>query len=247
MIFWKHFKLDVLLIAIYIRSNCNNILQRGKTMGFVSDNLKMLSDISAIIAMEFGQNCEVVLHDLTLPYNKTIVAIWNGHVTGRKVGDGGTDAGLKILKGTVSPKDQCYINKLPNGKILRSSIKYFRDEYGKVTGSLCINYDISSMISIANDLRELTTAPSTETPEFFLGNIDDLLDQMMSSAISATEKNIDELNKDDKIQIVKDLDSRGFFLVKKSTEKLAAYLGLSRYSIYNYLKEDNEPVVETMN
>lgn len=216
-------------------------------MGFVSDNLKMLSDISAIIAMEFGQNCEVVLHDLTLPYNKTIVAIWNGHVTGRKVGDGGTDAGLKILKGTVSPKDQCYINKLPNGKILRSSSKYFRDEYGKVTGSLCINYDISSMISIANDLRELTTAPSTETPEFFLGNIDDLLDQMMSSAISATEKNIDELNKDDKIQIVKDLDSRGFFLVKKSTEKLAAYLGLSRYSIYNYLKEDNEPVVETMN
>ena len=46
-------------------------------MGFVSDNLKMLSDISDIIAMEFGQNCEVVLHDLTLPYNKTIVAIWN--------------------------------------------------------------------------------------------------------------------------------------------------------------------------
>lgn len=222
-------------------------LQRGKTMGFVSDNLKMLSDISDIIAMEFGQNCEVVLHDLTLPYNKTIVAIWNGHVTGRKVGDGGTDAGLKILKGTVPPKDQCYINKLPNGKVLRSSSKYFRDEYGKVTGSLCINYDITSMVNITNDLREFTTAPSSETPEFFLGNIDDLLDQMMSATISATGKSIDELSKDDKIQIVKDLDSKGFFLVKKSTEKLAAYLGLSRYSIYNYLKEDNEPVLDAMN
>ena len=65
-------------------------------MGYVSDNINLLSDIAKCIAMQFGENCEVVLHDLTLPYNKTIVAIWNGHVTGRKVGDGGTNAGLEI-------------------------------------------------------------------------------------------------------------------------------------------------------
>ncbi len=66
-------------------------------MGYVTDNLNLLSDIAKCIAMQFGENCEVVLHDLTLPYNKTIVAIWNGHVTGRKIGDGGTNAGLEIL------------------------------------------------------------------------------------------------------------------------------------------------------
>ena len=41
------------------------------------------------IASKFGPNCEVVVHDLaTNDPERSIVAIENGHVTGRKVGDG---------------------------------------------------------------------------------------------------------------------------------------------------------------
>ena len=109
-------------------------------MSYVSDNFKILCDICECIARQFGEDCEVVLHDLTKPYENTVVAIWNGHVTGRKVGDGGTDAGLAILRGTANPKDEyCYINTAPSGHILKSTSKYFVDENGKVVGSLCIN------------------------------------------------------------------------------------------------------------
>ena len=109
-------------------------------MSYVSDNFNVLCDICECIARQFGEDCEVVLHDLTKPYENTVVAIWNGHVTGRKVGDGGTDAGLAILRGTANPKDEyCYINTAPNGHILKSTSKYFVDENGKVVGSLCIN------------------------------------------------------------------------------------------------------------
>lgn len=100
-------------------------------MSFVEENFELLYGIGKCIAEQFGPNCEVVLHDLTKPYENTIVAIWNGHVTGRKLGDGGTDAGLKILKGTAQPEDTYnYINSTRNGQILRSSSKYLRIKRG---------------------------------------------------------------------------------------------------------------------
>ncbi|WP_333647871.1 helix-turn-helix transcriptional regulator [Lacrimispora sp.] len=210
-------------------------------MGYVSDNLNLLSDIAKCIAMQFGENCEVVLHDLTLPYDKTIVAIWNGHVTGRKIGDGGTNAGLEILKGSASPDDQySYINATPNGRILRSSSKYFRDEYGKVNGSMCINLDITDMIKCENTLRSLTSSSNAsipQTPELFVGNVDELLEIMMKEAVNMTGKSVGNLTKEEKVAIVHGLEDKGFFLIKKAAEKLADFLGLSRYSIYNYLNE----------
>ncbi|MDR1550695.1 MAG: helix-turn-helix transcriptional regulator [Hungatella sp.] len=212
-------------------------------MGYVSDNLNLLSDIAKCIAMQFGENCEVVLHDLTLPYDQTIVAIWNGHVTGRKVGDGGTNAGLEILKGSASPDDQySYINATPSGRVLRSSSKYFRDEYGKVNGSMCINLDITDMIKCENTLRSFTSSGSsslTQTPELFVGNVDELLEIMMKEAVNMTGKSVGNLTKEEKVAIVHSLDGKGFFLIKKAAEKLADFLGLSRYSIYNYLNESH--------
>lgn len=206
-------------------------------MGYVSDNIELLSDIAKAISMEFGSNCEVVLHDLTLPYNKTIVGIWNGHVTGRKIGDGGTNAGLAILKGTSSPSDQCYINTLPNGHILRTTSKYFRDEYGKVNGSLCINFDITNLVKASATIQSITgnifNQPTNN--EFYSNNLDDLLNSMMKQAVKELKMDENNLSKSDKQEIVYNLNQKGFFQIKKSVSILAKFLGLSRYSIYNYI------------
>jgi predicted transcriptional regulator YheO len=40
------------------------------------------------ITGNFGENCEVVIHDLTEDEEHSIIYIENGHVTGRKVGTG---------------------------------------------------------------------------------------------------------------------------------------------------------------
>jgi predicted transcriptional regulator YheO len=212
-------------------------------MGFVTDNIELLSDIAKCIAMQFGSNCEVVLHDLTLPYEHTIVAIWNGHVTGRKVGDGGTNAGLEILRGTASPKDQYhYINTTPAGRILRSSSKYFRDEYGKVNGSLCINYDITSLIQANQTLAELTNPNGmpASSSEFFTGSIDELLNLIINETIQIIGKTPESLTKEDKVAIVHLLDQKGVFLIKKSAQKVADFLNISRFTVYNYLNETTD-------
>jgi len=45
--------------------------------------------LAKAIAQQFGPNCEVVVHDLeSNDPESSIVAIENGHVSGRQVGDG---------------------------------------------------------------------------------------------------------------------------------------------------------------
>lgn len=53
------------------------------------NQLENLKQIAKGIAAQFGSNCEVVVHELSeqSAYH-SIVAIENGHVTGRKIGDG---------------------------------------------------------------------------------------------------------------------------------------------------------------
>ena len=49
--------------------------------------LETLTTVGAEIAAQFGSSCEGVIHDLKLHPDHSIVAIFNGHVSGRKVGD----------------------------------------------------------------------------------------------------------------------------------------------------------------
>lgn len=211
-------------------------------MSFVSDNFRMLCEIGECIARQFGSDCEVVLHDLTRSYDNTIVAIWNGHVTGREVGGGGTDAGLSILRGTALPRDQySYINKTKEGRILRSSSKYFLDDKGNAVGSLCINYDITDFIAVRNVMTKLTTREESESKEeVFTSNVDELLDVLMKEAVEQTGNSLETLEKDDKAAVVRYLDAKGAFLIKKSVERVADFLGVSRFTIYNYLNEAQE-------
>ena len=60
--------------------------------------LDLLEQIAKAIAAQFGSNCEVVIHELSgKSAYSSIVAIENGHVTGRKVGDGPSHVVLEQL------------------------------------------------------------------------------------------------------------------------------------------------------
>ena len=55
-------------------------------MKSVNNEMELFKAIMKMIAKQFGDKCEVVLHDWSGGYDKTIVAIENGHVSGREVG-----------------------------------------------------------------------------------------------------------------------------------------------------------------
>ena len=66
----------------------------------------------------------MVIHDVGAKHPEhSIVAIENGHVTGRKVGDGASHVVLEqVRQADAQPSDHLsYLTKTPDGKILKSS------------------------------------------------------------------------------------------------------------------------------
>ena len=60
--------------------------------------LQFMLQLAKGLARQFGPNCEVVVHDLdSNDPDSSIVAIENGQVTGRKVGDGPSHVVLEAL------------------------------------------------------------------------------------------------------------------------------------------------------
>ena len=97
---------------------------------YYKQNKKLITDILDILEGHFGKNVEFVVHDLSLDYEHTIVDIRNGEVTGRKVGGTGDLLGLRALRYNGSNEGNCFntLTYAENGKILRSSTLFFRNE-----------------------------------------------------------------------------------------------------------------------
>ena len=86
--------------------------------------LQFLFQLAKGIAQQFGPNCEVVVHDLiSNDPDSSIVAIENGHVTGRKVGDGPSQVVLEALRSERAHLQDhlSYLTRTKDGKILKSS------------------------------------------------------------------------------------------------------------------------------
>ncbi|WP_409342740.1 transcriptional regulator [Paenibacillus sp. MBLB4367] len=208
-------------------------------MESVQDEHEFLTSLVKGIAAQFGDNCEVVLHDLKRPYESTIIAIENGHITGRKVGDPGTNLGLEILNGSVQDGNRFnYITQTKTGRILRSSSLYMKDSKGQTIGSLCVNYDITDLMMAERTLQSLTAnGLQSEVKESFVTNVNDLLDALVQETQEHIGRPVAAMTKDDKVKFIQLLDEKGAFLIKKAGEKICGYLNISKYTLYSYLEE----------
>lgn len=200
----------------------------------------MLRQIAAGIAAQFGSDCEVVVHDLSRHPDHCIVAIENGHISGRKVGDGASYVVLdQLTRADAQPEDHlCYLTRTPDGKILKSSTVYIRGSSKKVNAILSINYDVSKLMMVEDAVREIITVPDPHTvePEKIV-NINDLLEDLIAQSVALTGKPVALMNKDDKVKAIRFLNENGAFLVTKSGDKVAKYFGISKYTLYSYIDD----------
>jgi predicted transcriptional regulator YheO len=187
----------------------------------------------------FGTNCEVVLHDLTDSYESTVVMIENGHVTDRRVGDCGSNLGLEVLRGTVRNGDKYgYFTNTRDGRVLRSSSVYIRDDEGKVIGCLCVNFDVSNLMVADKTIRSLiSNGEGEKEEEFFVNDVNQLLDALLQKAMEEVGKPVSYMTRDDKIKVVKYLDQKGAFLITKSGNRICQFLDISKFTLYSYLDE----------
>ncbi|NLV59754.1 MAG: transcriptional regulator [Clostridiales bacterium] len=204
---------------------------------------RVLTQIVNLLEQQFGSNCEVVLHDLSRPYDSTIVDIRNGHITGRRVGDCGSNLGLEVIRGTVKDGDKFnYFTTTKDGKILRSSSIYLRDDENNVRYSLCVNVDITESIKFESFLHNQNrfhlgidqSPPNGE--EVFVNNVHELVQSMLDRGIAFIGKPVEEMSKEEKTRLIEFLDRKGVFLITKSGEKICDALGITKYTFYQMLE-----------
>jgi predicted transcriptional regulator YheO len=195
------------------------------------------------LSLALGPDCEVVLHDVSNPEH-SIVAIENGSISGRKVGDPLTDYGLFSLK-TALASD---IDYLPNflartrdGRRMRCNTLFLRDEQRTVVGYLCLNCDMTRAEVAKGLLDHLTAIASPVYSEHFAegpsASGEDLLQRNLRLIRELLGKPLHLLNRPERLEAVRHLEEKGFFLLKGAVEAFAQEAGVSVFTVYRYLRE----------
>ena len=205
------------------------------------EQLDFYKRLAHALALQFGSSCEVVVHDLEMKDpSHSIVAIENGHVTGRKLGDGPSHVVLEALHaGDAKLEDRpAYLTKTADGKILKSSTVFIRDD-GRAVGIFAINYDITILRAMGDTIAEVVgTEPSApREPEPIVRSVADLLDDLIEQSVQLVGTPVALMSKEEKVRAIRYLNDTGAFLITKSGPKVCKFFGISKYTLYSYLDE----------
>jgi len=140
-----------------------------------------------------------------------------------------------------------YQTESKDGKKLKSTTIFIRDKNKKIVGFLCINFNLEPLMNISreidefchikNNFQEKEDLLQEKKEETFSDSLDELMEKCFSKAQQKIGKNINKMQKDDKIEMVRYLQKHGIFLVKDAIDRIAEKLNVSRFTIYNYLAE----------
>ncbi|HLR52153.1 MAG TPA: PAS domain-containing protein [Candidatus Avamphibacillus sp.] len=186
----------------------------------------------------FGPRCEVAVHDFS-DLQRSLIHI-AGNVTSRKIGSPITDLVLNELR-----KDHADIKDIPSyrtqsseGKIMKSTTVFLRDEDDKIIGALCTNYDISLLVEMGGEIDQFIDFQEDKNPsETFFNSVHDVIHDMVDQVVHSVNKAPSQMTMEEKIDCVGVLDEKGTFLIKGATEYVAHVLGVSKFTVYNYLNK----------
>lgn len=213
-------------------------------VAIISDSrLEELKQIAKALAAQFGNDCEVVVHDLSKKHiSNSIVYIENGHVTDRKIGGSPSRVVLDTLhhSGDELQDHLAYLTRTDSGRILKSSTIFIKDEEGKPCYILAINYDITNLLAFDSTIKQLTACGSSddsddENPRRISHDVNELLDELIEQSVELVGVPVPFMSKDDKIKAINFLNDAGAFLITKSGDKVSKYFGISKYTLYSYV------------
>ncbi|MDC9837576.1 helix-turn-helix transcriptional regulator [Rhizobium binxianense] len=209
-----------------------------------------LASVVAGLAKCFGPNTEIVLHDLAKP-EESIVAIANGKLSGRTVGSSIIsgpfgDVGLKkLIAGDMNEVNEPltivdgYRTRTRTGLELESTSILLRDNEGTAYAAICVNADRSKMRELKALILELANEQhqADDPGEGGALSVDEIVTEIIDTSIKATGKTVIQMQKEDKMEAVRNMSLRGLFMIRSSVDVAAASLGISRFTVYSYLEQ----------
>ena len=206
-----------------------------------SYEIEFCKQLAKGVARQFGSNCEVVVHDLCAEDPEhSVVVIENGHVTGRRLGDGPSHVVWEALKADPDSLEDrlSYLTRTEDGKLLKSSTMYVRNDEGKPIALFAINYDITMMKLMEDTIQEFTrTDANAQEPQTITHNVNDLLEELIKQSAQLVGKPVALMTKDDKIKAIRYLNESGAFTIMKAGQRVCNFFGISKYTLYSYIDE----------
>lgn len=214
--------------------------------------LRQYVRLTEFLGRALGPDYEVALHDLT-DTNRSLIAIANGQISGRKVGAPLTNRALSILRDKSYEHSDYRIHDYGlsvSGKELRSNTMFIKDG-DRLIGMLCINFDDGRYRAAAEEILGLChpdaflasamssalpeVAPAYLAPETFSHSPEALVRDAASRELERRGVTAERLTADERAEIITALDESGIFLIKGAVKDVAAALGCSQASVYRYL------------
>ncbi len=197
--------------------------------------LDLLTKLAEGIAVTFGKNCETLIQDLGRP-DIPVLAIFNGHVSGRSVGSTLDIFGneTKHVDETLLQRDFVNMIVLRGNQKIKSTTMIIRGE--DYCLGLGINLDITLASAYADTLMEqfriedyLDTAIESDRQS----RLDDLFD----SCVEEIGISPQIMKKKQRLELIRLLSRKRAFDYQKAVPLVAEKLGVSRYTVYKYLNE----------
>lgn len=177
---------------------------------------------------------EVAVHDLE---KDQIVAIYNPF-SRREVGDSSylDQIDCQGTEAVIGP----YEKTNWDGRRLKSISVVLRNQKGKAEGFLCINLDVSLFAAASRMLQQFLgngISPSKEAQHLFKEDIYEKINLYVQEACRQRQVSLEGLSREEKQQIINELSDQGAFKNRNAAAYIGRVLGLSRATVYNYLKE----------
>lgn len=188
------------------------------------------------IAAMFGASCETLIQDMSEP-DHPILAIYNGHVSGREVG-----STLDVLGTVLTLDEDMYTADLvnmaattPDGRQIKSSTFHLMGEgYNLALG---INFDYSALVYANRILVDLMNAQADLRSALWQEGDSKQLSQLFDRCVDTLGKPVTSLTKKDRLRVIALLEQHNAFSYRKAVPYVAQHLGVSRYTVYKYLGE----------
>lgn len=201
------------------------------------NNLQRMAD--AVVAL-LGKNSEACVHDLTCLQNSLVYI--QGNVTHRKLGAPATDLLIKMLRNNPGvPEDMHnYKTTTADGRSLKSTTTFVLDSQGKPLAAFCINLDTTDFYNASQALMPFINIQGNDhqpTSETFAHSPEETIEALFFHAVEEIGKHPSTMNIDEKTQLTRQLEENGTFLLKGAVEQVAQLMGVTKFTVYNYLKK----------
>lgn len=205
--------------------------------------LESYMNVADGLADFWGENCEVVVHDLSR-LDSSVVKIINGHLSGRQTGAPISEVTLSFLnKMMANPAMHhvTYFAKNKRGEAFKASISAIKGENQKIIGLFCINFYLNT--SLLSFMQTFTPAAKAETEnisETFVENAEELMLNALEDAKKTVYSNLTISSSNKNKEIIALLHQKGIFNLKDSVITIANHLGISKNTVYMHIRNMNK-------